>query len=262
MSGLAGLRIPPPREKAPRAPLPFPQGLTQALSRLDRQARILDFGCGDGRSLVPLLAEGWDVWGVDITQPRIVRAPDPARLLVLQDGRAPFDDASFDLVFSNQVLEHVENLEPVIAEVARLTKPGGIGLHEWPAKWRPGEPHFAMPLVHWLPKNRVRYAAIYACLTAGIYPPAAPPNQARRELAEMEYRYSVNETFYRSIGTVSSTFAAYPFEVELVPHSRIARAPLGPLRPIADWGVRTFRTATLRTQRLDSEKAIEWRSVL
>jgi SAM-dependent methyltransferase len=40
-------------------------------------------------------------------------------------SRIPEPDASFDLVFSNSALEHMEPLDPVLAEVARVLRPGG-----------------------------------------------------------------------------------------------------------------------------------------
>jgi SAM-dependent methyltransferase len=230
-------------------PLWFPQGITETLAFLDRSARILDFGCGDGRSVVQLRNAGWDAWGVDIDAARIARAADSARLLLIDDGRAPFGDGSFDLVISNQVFEHVERLEPAVAEIVRLTKPGGLGLHEWPGKWRPVEPHLAMPFVHWLPKNRLRYAAIYAWATAGIYPTSAPPKKTHRELAEIEYRYSVHQTFYRPVQAVAATLEAHGLEVEPVTHSRLEPMGLGPARSLAERAFRTFRTATLRTRK-------------
>lgn len=42
----------------------------------------------------------------------------------------PFADDSIDCVFSNAVLEHVHNSKQVINELARVTKKGGIGIHE------------------------------------------------------------------------------------------------------------------------------------
>ena len=58
-------------------------------------------------------------------------------------------------------------LEQLAREVARTTKPGGVGLHEFPAKWVFTEPHILAPLVHWLPKGRLRRAAIKLALRAG-----------------------------------------------------------------------------------------------
>ena len=72
-------------------------------------------------------------WDYLPARPRIVivnldlpAAPDPRFDWVSADARAlPFRDRAFDVAFSNSVLEHIEALEPVIAEVARILRPGG-----------------------------------------------------------------------------------------------------------------------------------------
>ena len=43
----------------------------------------------------------------------------------------PWPDASFDVVISNAVLEHVADCEQVVADLARITRPGGISYHLW-----------------------------------------------------------------------------------------------------------------------------------
>jgi SAM-dependent methyltransferase len=94
------------------------------------EGRGLDLGCGDGLLTRIVLQEvgGRQLVGVD---------PDPAeveqaRALGIYAGvhvaggdRVPEPDASFDWALSNSVLEHIPDIEPVLAEVARLVRPGG-----------------------------------------------------------------------------------------------------------------------------------------
>ena len=92
----------------------------------------LDLGCGDGKLMRILLeASGASpaLVGVDLDP---LETRDAAasgvygRVHTAQGDHVPEPDASFDFVFSNSVLEHIEDIEPVIAEVARLLRPGGV----------------------------------------------------------------------------------------------------------------------------------------
>lgn len=91
----------------------------------------LDLGCGDGILTDILFKRMGRV-------PRLVGIdPDPLEASAAQKydfyerihtvgGEAiPEEDATFDYVISNSVLEHIPNLEPVIREVGRVLKPGG-----------------------------------------------------------------------------------------------------------------------------------------
>lgn len=84
--------------------------------------RTLDLGCGIG----DLLAFRRNTIGVDIN-PRTVeycrsRGVD-ARLM--DTDRLPFEGGEFDSVLMDNVLEHIERPEPLLAEVHRVIRPGG-----------------------------------------------------------------------------------------------------------------------------------------
>ena len=101
------------------------------LSGADRPPapRVLDLGCGTGasvdlfRSLEPRVA--WT--GADIVEsPEVAERTRSDADFVTFDGVAlPFDDAAFDLVYCKQVLEHVRDPQPLLADVARVLRPGG-----------------------------------------------------------------------------------------------------------------------------------------
>jgi SAM-dependent methyltransferase len=94
---------------------------------------VLDLGCGSGASIDTFkalaLQRGHGIhWrGVDIAGSPEVRAR------VRQDGTfdtfdgvsLPYADASFDVVYSDQVFEHVRHPDQLVREVARVLKPGG-----------------------------------------------------------------------------------------------------------------------------------------
>ena len=91
--------------------------------------RVLDLGCGAGDSidLFRRLAPGVKWSGVDIEGSAEVqeRTRGDADFHTFDGERLPFGDAEFDLVWCKQVLEHVENPRALLADVARVLRPGG-----------------------------------------------------------------------------------------------------------------------------------------
>jgi hypothetical protein len=91
----------------------------------------------------------------------------PEVTVVQTDGRTlPFADGSFDLVYSNAVLEHVGDAEAqraFLAEVARVGR--RVLFVTTPNRCFPVDSHTLVPFVHWLPP-RVR-DAVYARLDVG-----------------------------------------------------------------------------------------------
>jgi SAM-dependent methyltransferase len=95
-----------------------------------------------------------------LNAPRASGEMGPASSWVAGDGRwLPFRDGSFDVVFSNSVIEHVGDSESQ-ARFARETM--RVGRRFWvqtPNRWFPLEQHLFMPLVHWLPRSWQRVLA-------------------------------------------------------------------------------------------------------
>ncbi len=105
-------------------------------------ARVLDFGCGAGKMVQEYCAAGYDAFGCDIS---IVDESERLRRIDEKNGLIPFADSLFDFVFSDQVLEHVQDHALAFAELARVLKPGGISLHIFPARLKPTEAHVQVP---------------------------------------------------------------------------------------------------------------------
>ncbi len=181
--------------------------------------KILDFGCGRGELTGTMRRMGADAYGVEVSQKSIdcgtsllKEASDDLPFLSLLDenGRSLFPDAFFDIVISDQVLEHVSDLPVVFAEIKRVLKPGGLTINQFPAKWRPLEPHYEMPFVHWLPKNSIRRTAIKSLLQLGIgkkYFPEFSLNQR----ADIINTYANEETFYRSWVKIRAQMVGFGF---------------------------------------------------
>jgi ubiquinone/menaquinone biosynthesis C-methylase UbiE len=92
--------------------------------------RVLDVGAGDGRSIDVFRRRLPDLkWvGVDIPDSPEVRERRRADCeFVSYDGvNLPFDPGSFDVVYSRQVFEHVRHPEPLLREITRVLRPGGL----------------------------------------------------------------------------------------------------------------------------------------
>ena len=90
---------------------------------------VLDVGCGSGRSVEIFRSNAPDSrWvGVDIEDsPEVrTRTRGDAEFHTFDGVNLPFEDASFDVVYCAQVLEHVRSPAPLLAEVARVLRPGG-----------------------------------------------------------------------------------------------------------------------------------------
>ena len=87
-----------------------------------------------------------------VNMPRAREAFDEHFTCVFADGRRlPFADQSFDIVFSNSVIEHVgdfENQRQFAAEIARVGRAYWV---QTPNRGFPVEPHLLTPLLHFLP---------------------------------------------------------------------------------------------------------------
>ncbi|GCF11166.1 bifunctional 2-polyprenyl-6-hydroxyphenol methylase/3-demethylubiquinol 3-O-methyltransferase UbiG [Dictyobacter arantiisoli] len=115
----------------------FQSILTADESQTIREKTVLDVGCGGG-----LLAEEFarlpcHVTGIDPAEESLETARRHAQLsgLIINyevgvGEHIPFDDASFDVVVCCDVLEHVNSVEPVIQEIARVLKPGGYFFYD------------------------------------------------------------------------------------------------------------------------------------
>jgi 2-polyprenyl-6-hydroxyphenyl methylase/3-demethylubiquinone-9 3-methyltransferase len=99
--------------------------------------RVLDIGCGGGLLAEEFARLGCAVVGVDPSEESLAAARAHAASLGLAidyqcaTGEAlPFADGSFDIAYCCDVLEHVTDLRQVIAETARVLRPGGTYLYD------------------------------------------------------------------------------------------------------------------------------------
>jgi len=121
-------------------PLEEPQQQVVKLSELLRSRkmrRICDMGCGPGRNLVFLAKQGFEVYGIDISENALERARKRANELRLnvQLKKAdmtsvPFPDSFFDAVMCVYAIYHntLDGMRRTISEVRRILTPGGLVL--------------------------------------------------------------------------------------------------------------------------------------
>ncbi|GAC1588070.1 MAG: class I SAM-dependent methyltransferase [Acidimicrobiales bacterium] len=104
------------------------QILPLAKTHLAGAARVLDVGCGEGQVGRVACAAGSRVVGLDPTWSQLVvakeRAGGPAYLQG-SGGSLPFATGSFDGAVACLVVEHIADVDGVIAEIARVLEPGG-----------------------------------------------------------------------------------------------------------------------------------------
>jgi SAM-dependent methyltransferase len=191
-----------------------------AAGRPRDSVRILDVGCGRGSRVAWLCDAGWDAWGADIVEdyieagrPYFDRRGFGAERLKAIDGELPFEEEAFDVVLSDQVVEHVQDLDGFVAGIARVSRRGSAGLHVYPATMRPLEPHLRQPLVHWLPRGTPRRAAIGAATRAGVGVNYFA-ERGKREQARIFAEFSEGETCYRLLGNVVRTFDEHGFATD------------------------------------------------
>lgn len=178
--------------------------------------KVLDFGCGRGEIVQALREEGLDVYGAetfygganfagvmesDIGRAGYLRAID-------DDGRLPFENDTFDLVISNQVFEHVEDLETVASEIHRVLEPGGTSYHHFPSREVLREGHIGIPLAHRFRPGRFRSLYPLALRRFGLGTHKGE-QESPREWTARGLVYIDNYTCYRPYEQIRRTLAPH-----------------------------------------------------
>jgi 2-polyprenyl-3-methyl-5-hydroxy-6-metoxy-1,4-benzoquinol methylase len=106
----------------------------QVLQTLRPKSRVLDFGCSWGYGTYQLIEHGFDAVGFEISKPRVVFGRTKLGLTLIEsfDDLAKLPDESFDIIFSNHVVEHLPDLNRTFAILTRLLKQKGFVFHILP----------------------------------------------------------------------------------------------------------------------------------
>jgi SAM-dependent methyltransferase len=122
--------------------------------------RILDLGSGMGGTSVALALAGaaplafeYNRAYCDIIRLRAGRYDLHLPVINGAGECLPFADASFDLAIAWDVVEHVQNPALLLAELARVLRPGGRVLLTVINRFAYRDPHYHLPLLNWLPRS-------------------------------------------------------------------------------------------------------------
>lgn len=137
--------------------------------------RVLDVGAGFGRHVFECARRGADVVALDFAADEVVQTQhtlaamavagelDTRRMAVAARGdarRLPFPDATFDVVITSEVLEHIQDDVTAIAEMVRVLKPGGRFAATVPA-WFPEVVNWKLSDEYHAPKSPGGHVRIY-----------------------------------------------------------------------------------------------------
>jgi SAM-dependent methyltransferase len=189
----------------------------KVLTKSAPHARILDFGCGDGRVVYHGLKDGLNIFGVDIfyggsssKQHVIESGLLGTRIFeITQEGIIPFPDETFEVVLSNQVFEHVNDFDGPLREIHRAMKPGGLFILHFPTSEVILEGHIGIPFAHWFARgSRLRYGYTYLLRVLGFgfhKIGGAPPDQ----WTDRQLNWIDTYTFYKTVSEVRRAFSRY-----------------------------------------------------
>jgi SAM-dependent methyltransferase len=215
---------------------------TALATRSGRVLTALDFGCGNGRIITRSIETGTgEFHGADTYYgdgeifARDGEAVPPAtreRIKLLMPGESlPFDDDTFDFVCSNQVFEHVADLWATVAELARVTRPGGVHVHLFPTLELLKEAHVGVPLIHRLSTGkRESWARLF--YSRAYY---AKETVSFEEWWKEMGPFLAEKTFYRPRSEYDKAFSRH-FRVTHVERQKLAyhlgRSRLRPIRAL------------------------------
>jgi SAM-dependent methyltransferase len=116
-------------------PWPWLDTRARWVARTPRGGRLLDLGSSDGETLRHLaeLRPDLKLSSADkFGEPRKYPAGCDFQQADFEKPPLPWPDGTFDVVTCMHVIEHLHDLKPLLAEVARVLKPGGFAYFETP----------------------------------------------------------------------------------------------------------------------------------
>ena len=199
-----------------------------------RDCDVLDVGIGSGHIAHYLSKVSKSVTGVNLCDERKISTG--YRFVEVSGPELPFPDNSFDVVVSNQVIEHMICQKDHLTEMCRVLKPGGVLYLAMPNKYSIVEPHFNIPFLSWIPHSFAN------AITMFLY-------KKEWDVFPLDYftaRSMINDLFHFSDKTIDviKNPIAYKLDVAEWMHFILQRIPkhfyyiLYPLLPAYIWILR------------------------
>jgi SAM-dependent methyltransferase len=186
--------------------------------------RILDYGCGGGEIVAAGRRCGLDIVGAEVffdggSSRLEAQATGLLGTMIteIHQGRLEYGDGVFDLVITNQVIEHVADLDAVLTEISRVMKPHSMLVSIFPTKEVLREGHVGIPLVHWFAKDsrcRLPYALAFRALGFGHF----KRDKSVRQWSTDALAWLDKYTFYRTRADTLKAFRKHFVVTEIEPH--------------------------------------------
>ncbi len=120
---------------------------------INKGDRVLDFGCNSGTGIDAIYDPENEYYGIDVVPELKALFAEKyhdkpnVNLAIVTEGEVPYADDFFDVVMAMNLIEHLEDPEPYLRELKRITKPGGrvlvatvnrkYRLYPWQKPWNP-----------------------------------------------------------------------------------------------------------------------------
>jgi SAM-dependent methyltransferase len=125
---------------------------------LPRSGRVLEIGCGSGGMIAAAQGRGIAIEGVDIASRWLILAKErlgsDARLTAANAENLPWPSATFDVIFADSLVEHLEHIPTALREWHRVAKPGARLILISPNRYSLlSDPHVGLWGLGWLPRG-------------------------------------------------------------------------------------------------------------
>jgi ubiquinone/menaquinone biosynthesis C-methylase UbiE len=109
-------------------------GMTHDLPELPLGSRVLELGCGNGKTLMVMIQRRWNVTAIDLSRKavslsrNVLKGSSAAEVMVADARSMPVKSTIFDAVFAIHVTGHMHepDRQEIAREITRTLKPGGV----------------------------------------------------------------------------------------------------------------------------------------